>query len=252
MPLPNPPTQRKVRVVLVETQGDANIGAVARAIACFGARSLYLVQPQAPVHETSYFWACHGREVLENRIVTDSLAEALRGVTLAIGTSARHGCRRHRMVTPKQLSEEVLPQFPSGEIALVFGNEESGLSNDHLKLCHRITKIATDPVHSSLNLSHTVSILLYEILGRENITSVGGKPKEISSPKQRQRLVEEVGVFLGERGYPSHNATLPEELIKLSDLVERSNIENWEVRFLLGMVRHLRNYEKRGERSKNP
>lgn len=233
----------QIRVVLVETQGDANVGAVARALACFGAHEFYLVTPKAPVRDTAYHWACHARDVLEGRHRVDTLTEALEGTTLVIGTSARHGVRRHRMVTPSQLSSEVLPQFPDAKIALVFGNEESGLDNHHIKLCHRLVKIPTQKDHSSLNLGHTVCILLYELLGRSQTTSLGGKPKQLSTAEQRQRMLEEMASFLEERGYPSHQATLKGEMTKLGDIAERAQLEQWEVRFLLGMLRHLRNFE---------
>jgi TrmH family RNA methyltransferase len=219
------------------------VGAVARSMACFGAGQLYLVSPQTPVRETAYFWACHGRDKLEQRITVETLEEAIAGCSLVIGTSARHGARRHRMTTPVELFEEVLPKFTGGEIALVFGNEESGLDNDHLKLCHCLTKFATDPEHSSLNLGHSVSLLLYELVGRNLTTEVGGQPPDPSQPEERQRLVQEFARFLSERGYPSHNATLDEEMTKLSNIVERAHLEAWEIRFLLGMTRHLRNFE---------
>ena len=240
--MPLQPSQ--VRVVLVETQGDANVGAVARSMACFGAEELFLVRPKAPIRDTAYHWACHARDLLESRRRVESLAEALEGVSLVLGTSARHGVRRHRMVTPAQLTSEVLPQFPEGKIALVFGNEESGLDNDSVKLCHRLIKIPTQPDHWSLNLGHTVSILLYELLGGSRTTALGGKAKQASTAEERRHVLEEVSVFLGERGYPSHQATLEGEMTKLGDIIERSSLEAWEIRFLLGMVRHLRNYEK--------
>ncbi|CAN0435914.1 unnamed protein product, partial [Phaeothamnion confervicola] len=224
--------------------GDANVGAVARSMACIGASELYLVRPQTPVKDTAYHWACHAREVLENRKRVDTLSEALEGMTLVVGTSARHGSRRYRMVTPPQLSTEVLPQFPDVKLALVFGNEESGMDNDSLKLCHRLVKVPTQPDHSSINLGHTVSILLYELLGRGQETDLGGKPRQLSTVEVRKRMMEEVSLFMGERGYPGHAATLEEEMTKLGDIAERAALEEWEVRFLLGMVRHLRNYEK--------
>jgi tRNA (cytidine32/uridine32-2'-O)-methyltransferase len=234
----------QVRVVLIETQGDANVGAVARSMACFGAQELYLVRPKAPVRDTAYFWACHARELLESRHRVDHLSEALEGVSLVLGTSARHGVRRYRMVTPAQIAEEVLPHFPVGKVALVFGNEESGMDNDSIRLCHRLIKVPTQPDHSSINLGHTVSIILYELLGRARGTDLGGKPKQLSTPEERQRLLSEVSDFLGERGYPSHQATLAEEITKLGDIVERSSLEAWELRLLMGVLRHLRNYEQ--------
>lgn len=210
-------------------------------MACFGARELVLVAPQTSVGKTAYDWACHGAPVLDGRRTVDRLEEALEGASLAVAMTARQGKRRHRMVTPAELSEAVLPLFPDGPLALVFGNEESGLANEHLDLCQRRVKIPAQPEHSSLNLAHAVTVMLYELTGR-SARAVGGKPRQVAPAGERQRMLREVAVFLEENGYPSHQATLGEEMTKLADMAERTQLEEWEIRFLLGMLRHLRNW----------
>lgn len=229
-------------MVLVETQGDANIGAVARSMACFGARELFLVRPQAKVSKNAYDWATHGSPVLDACRTVDRLEEALEGVSLAVAMTARAGKRRHRMVTPAELSESVLPLFPDGPLALVFGNEVSGLANQHLDLCQRRVNIPTQPEHSSLNLAHSVTVMLYELTSRTG-GEIGGKPRKVAPAAERGRMLHEVAAFLAENGYPSHQATLAEEMTKLADMVERTQLEEWEIRFLLGMLRHLRNWQ---------
>ena len=234
----------QLRVVRVETQGDANIGAVARSLACFGVAELVLVNPRARLSENAFNWAVHGKPVLESARQCATLAEAVEGTTLAVALTARHGKRRHRMVTPSQFHEEVWPQFPpASRLALVFGNEESGLDNASLDFCQRLIKIPTHPGHTSLNLAHSVTIMLYELLGREGRPSLGGKALELASAADCQRLLAEAGSFLAEWGYPSHQATLEEELVKLADIAQRSRLEAWEIRFLLGMLRHIRNVQ---------
>jgi tRNA/rRNA methyltransferase len=233
-----------VRVVLVEPQGDANVGAVARSLACFGVGELMLVNPRAKLTENAFNWAVHGKPVLEATRICTSLAEAVEGTTLAVALTARHGKRRHRMVTPSQFHEEVWPQFsPASRLALVFGNEESGLDNASLDFCQRLIKIPTQPGHTSLNLAHSVTIMLYELLGRGGQPSLGGKQLELATAGDCQRLLSEAGTFLAEWGYPSHQATLEEEVVKLADIAQRSRLEAWEIRFLLGMLRHIRNVQ---------
>jgi tRNA/rRNA methyltransferase len=232
----------EVRVILVEPQGDANVGAAARSLACFGVSELVLVNPKAKLLEQAHNWAVHGRGVLEAARHCDTLAEAVEGTTVAIAMTARHGKRRHRMVTPAQFSAEVLPTFPQGSrLALVFGNEESGLDNASLDFCQRLVKIPTVEGHTSLNLGHSVTIMLYELLGRGGSPELGGKEKRLASAETCQRMVAEVGEYLAGWGYPSHNATLEEEMVKLADIAQRSRLEEWEIRFVLGMLRHLRN-----------
>jgi TrmH family RNA methyltransferase len=239
----NPLRPEQIRLILVETMGEANLGAVARSMACFGVTDLWLVRPRVRVGQQAANWACHGAERLEHLQTVDDLGTALQGVDLSVALTGKSGKRRHRLVTPVGLVEEVIPRFQLGRLALVYGNEESGLDNSDIAICHWRVKIPTDPVHSSLNLAHSVSLMLYELVGRYNQTDLGSKPKRWATPEELQRALAEVGQFLEERGYPNHQATLPEELRKLNDLLHRTSLERWEVNFLLGIVRHLRNYE---------
>lgn len=239
----SPLSPDQIRVVLVETMGEANLGAVARSMSCFGVRDWWLVRPRRQPSDQSRNWACHGREWLEHVQQCQELSQALEGIDLSVAVTGKSGKRRHRLVTPAQLREEVVPRFQLGRMALVFGNEESGLDNRDIAICHWRSKIPTDEVHNSLNLAHAVTLMLYELVGRQRSTELGSKPLRRASPQQLQNALREIGRFLGERGYPSHRATLTEELRKVNDLMHRCQPEEWEVNFVLGMLRHLRNYE---------
>ena len=239
----NPLRAEQLRVILVETMGEANLGAVARTLSCFGVEDWWLVRPQRMPSQQSQNWACHGRDWLSKFQVADDLQQSLSGIDLSVAVTGKSGKRRHRLVTPAQLGSEVIPRFQLGRVALVFGNEESGLDNADIALCHWRVKIPTDEVHSSLNLAHAVTVMLYELVGRQLPTDLGSKPKKWADPVLLQNALAEIGRFLGERGYPSHKARLQEELRKVNDILHRSQLEVWEVNFMLGMLRHLRNYE---------
>jgi tRNA/rRNA methyltransferase len=226
-------------VVLVETQGEANIGAVARSMTCFGVEDLVLVAPRCRPGAEALRWACQGRPLVERARVVDSLAEALEGVNVAVALTRRAGKRRHRMSSPQALAEEILPRYLPARVALVFGNEESGLANEHLELCTRLVRIPTHPRLGSLNLAHSVTIMLYELLGRgQPAASRAGAA--LASPQARADMMKELSSTLAALGYPAHRATLGEEMAKLAGILERASLEEWEVRFLLGMFRHLR------------
>lgn len=233
----------QIRVVLVETLGEANIGAVARSLACFGVKDWWLVRPQRRPSQQSENWATHARDWLSQIHYTDTLAEALAGIDLSVALTAKSGKRRHRLVTPAQLNEEILPRFQLGRLALVFGNEESGLDNADIAICHWRVKIPTDEVHSSLNLAHAVTLMLYELVGRHQETDLGSKPIQWAEPRLLQGALGEISRYLSEHGYPSHDATLDEEVRKISDMLHRARLEVFEVNFLLGIIRHLRNFE---------
>ena len=253
-PNPQPPTLAKtsrplnpeqLRIILVETQGEANLGAVARTLSCFGVTDWALVRPRVRPAQQARNWACHGHPWLEQLPVYERLEQALEGTDLSVALTGIEGKRRYRLVTPRQLTEEVLPRCQLGRVALVFGNEESGLDNADLRICQWRVKIATDPQHMSLNLAHAVTVMLYELVGRQQVTELGGQPQLPAPTELLRRAVSEFATFMSERGYPSHDATLPEEMQKVNDLLHRARPEPWEINFLLGMLRHLRNAERK-------
>lgn len=225
-----------VRVVLVSPEGEANMGAVARTMACFGLADLVLVTPYRQPGEDARNWACHGTPVLEGCRLAASLDEALEGVNLAVGLTRRAGKRRHRMLSPRDFKTEVLPRSLPGRVALVFGTEERGLSNDELDRCHRLVRI---PSQGSLNLAHAVTIMLYELFGREEPVR-SGKGHQPASPELRRRMLDALAGHLRVMGYPFHQASLEEEMTKLADILERAELEEWETNFLGGMFKHLR------------
>lgn len=239
----NPLRPEQIRIILVETQGQANLGAIARTMSCFSVEDWVLVRPRTRGNQESLNWACHGRDWLNKFQVVETLQEALVGIDLSVAVTGKSGKRRHRLVTPAQLSSEVIPRFQLGRVGLVFGNEENGLDNTDIAICHWRVKIPTDEVHYSLNLAHAVTLMLYELVGRHSPTELGGKAPRQASPELLQRALEEFSRFLSERGYPNHQARLEEEMRKVNDVLHRSQLEIWEVNFFLGMLRHLRNYE---------
>jgi len=239
----NPLQAEQLRVILVETQGEANLGAVARSLSCFGVHDWWLVRPQRRPSVQSQNWATHGREWLDKIIVVEDLQQALQNIDLSVAATGKSGKRRHRLVTPAQLSSEVIPRFSLGRLALVFGSEESGLSNEDIALCHWRVKIPTDEVHSSLNLGHAVTLMVYELVGRHLPTELGSTPKKWADPEFLQRALAEISQFLSERGYPGLPVTIEDAMRKVHDIMHRTDLEVWEVNFVLGILRHMRNYE---------
>lgn len=238
-------------IVLVETAGTANLGAVARCAAAYGIPDLRLVNPQCEVDETSLMWACYGKRVLDERKTYETLEAALEGTGLAVAFTRREGKRRHRHHTLAQFCQEVLPNYESSlPLALVFGNEESGLANHHLAACHRFAEIPVVSEDGSLNLSHAVAVGLYEIVGRETST----QPPEPGSPMEEpvdalllQQILERSTETLQMAGYPHHRGVLEEEVTKLKDIVLRSSLQSWEAGLLLGMLKQVAYRLKHGK-----
>lgn len=225
-----------VRVVLCSPEGEANMGAVARSMSCFGLTDLALVTPYRQPAQEARNWACQGEPVLDSLAIVESLDEALEGINLAAGLTRRAGKRRHRMLSPRDFKTDILPRSLPGRIALVFGTEETGLSKEELDRCHRLVRI---PTLGSLNLAHAVTIMLYELFGREEVVQ-SGKGHRAAPPELRRKMMDAISGHLRVMRYPHHQASLEEEMTKLGDILERADLEEWETNFLLGMFKHLR------------
>lgn len=155
--------QNQVRIILVETSHSGNIGAVARAMKNMGLTNLWLVNPASFPDETSYARAVGSADVLDQARVVDTLAEAIDDCVLVMGASARGRKVPWPVMAPPQAAEKVAEHVSHGPVALMFGRENHGLSNDELHRCHFHIHIPSNPDYSSLNLAMAVQVITYEL-----------------------------------------------------------------------------------------
>lgn len=158
--------QQQVRIVLVDTSHAGNIGAAARAMKNMGLRRLYLVTPQLFPHADATARASGADDVLAQATVCADLDEALVGSTLVVGASARLRNLSVPLLDPRQCAEQIVAELGSVEgqqVAILFGREHSGLTNDELGRCHYLVHIPSDPQYSSLNLAAAVQVVSYEL-----------------------------------------------------------------------------------------
>jgi TrmH family RNA methyltransferase len=160
---PDPKLLDKIRIVLTRTSHPGNIGAAARAMKTMGLSQLVLVEPAIFPNSQAEAMASGASDVLAEARVCASLAEAVEGATLALGVSARRRDIMSEVLTPPQCAERLLTAAQQADVALVFGNETSGLSNEELSLCQGLVSIPANPDYSSLNLAAAVQVLAYEI-----------------------------------------------------------------------------------------
>ena len=153
----------EVRVVLVNTSHNGNVGSAARAMKTMGLSKLYLVDPVNEIDSHASALAAGATDVLGNAVVVNTLEEAIADCSLVIGTSARSRTLSWPMVEPRECGEKMVEGAKSGPVALVFGRENSGLSNEELQLCNYHVCIPANPEYSSLNLAMAVQTLCYEV-----------------------------------------------------------------------------------------
>ena len=151
-----------IRIVLVNTTHPGNIGAVARAMKNMAFNSLYLVSPRFFPDQEAEARASGADDVLQRATVTDSLDAALTGCRLVIGVSARQRALSWPLISPRQCAGLAVRELGHHDVAIVFGREHSGLSNDELAMCHYQVRIPCNDEFPSLNLAAAVQIITYE------------------------------------------------------------------------------------------
>jgi tRNA/rRNA methyltransferase len=152
-----------ISIILVDTKTPANIGAVARCMMNTGLSRLILVDPPADRNHEALRLAAGAGAILAAAQTYDSLDKAVADHHLVIGTSRHKGKQRKNMRSPRVQAELVVPLLAHNKAAVVFGNEVNGLTNQDLALCHELISIPSAEAHPSLNLSHAVMIVAYEL-----------------------------------------------------------------------------------------
>ncbi|NCP63866.1 MAG: tRNA (cytosine(32)/uridine(32)-2'-O)-methyltransferase TrmJ [Paraglaciecola sp.] len=152
-----------IRIVLVNTSHTGNIGSTARAMKTMGLSNLVLVDPVSPPDGHASALAAGAGDVLASAKQVSTLAEAIQGCGLVVGTSARSRTLPWPMLEPRECGVKLVSEVRQYPVALVFGRENNGLSNEELQQCHFHVCIPANPEYSSLNLAAAVQTLCYEV-----------------------------------------------------------------------------------------
>jgi TrmH family RNA methyltransferase len=154
---------RDVRIVLVRPRDPRNVGAACRAMKCMGLRSLAIVIEGLIDPSQARILAHYAADVLDEATVHTDLREAIGDAVLVAGTTRRRGRnRKYFTVFPEQLAHRIA-EIRAGTVAVLFGNEEAGLTDEELSLCNIAVTIPATSQFPSLNLSHAVQVVCYEI-----------------------------------------------------------------------------------------
>ena len=226
-------------VVLVAVRNPLNIGAAARAMSNFGVESLRVVNPyEAAFREARSAVGAAGLLAAAEKY--DAVADAVEDCNLVVGTSAA-GKRdlQHRLLPLEQGARLIKRQLKTGRVALLFGSERYGLSNEELSHCHWLMRIPTREEQGSMNLGQAVAVSLYELVrGRKAASkTTTTKKKENASAKSAdvERLTQVLFQVLRVSGYIEPRAVAAEE--KLRRLVRRLELNADDAAVLTGMLR---------------
>lgn len=246
-----------VRIVLVNTSDCRNIGSAARAMKTMGLSQLVLVDPIEMPNGQAQALAAGATDVLANAKVVSTLEEAISDCGLVVGTSARSRTLPWPMLDPRECGEKLISEVSEYPVALVFGRESSGLTNDELQLCHFHVQIPANPEYSSLNLAMAVQTLSYEVrmafLANEKAqeqAQLNSQANEKSDDEQypvveeTERMFEHFEQALKATGFivPSHPGLV---MTKLRRFINRARPDSKEVKMWRGMLSSVEKSAKR-------
>ncbi len=237
------PCFSNIRVVLVEPEVPGNIGAVARAMMNFGFQDLWLVNPGDYKAPEAYWMSVHARDILENARVVSSLAKALEGVHLSVGTTNRIRNTHHPSYIPKEIAAKIKTISADNAVALVFGNERTGLTNDALHQCQLLSTIPAHPANVSLNLAQAVIIFLYEIYQNR----LDGNPNyewRITDPVEMEHLYQRIERVLTHVGFVPHD-TMEKFILRIRRVFNRTPVETRDARLFHRIFKQIEDYLNR-------
>ncbi|WP_017654325.1 RNA methyltransferase [Fortiea contorta] len=229
-----------LRIVLVEPAGELNVGAIARVMKNFGLNQLVLVNPQCdPLSIEALRMAVHAKEILASAVTVATLPAALQGCVKVVATAGRVPSWDTPLENPRTTLPWLLEE-PEQPVALIFGREDRGLSNEELNLAQRFVHIPTSENYLSLNLATAVGICCYELAQYTKISETSTPPTTAPAPfdaveayyQQLESLLLEIGYL-----YPHTAASRME---KFRQLYNRARLQTTEVAMLRGILQQVK------------
>lgn len=225
-----------IRIVLINTSHPGNIGAAARAMKTMGLSNLYLVSPILFPHQKAEEMASGAVDILEKAVVVETLDEAIADCSLVVGTSARSRAIPWPLLNPKELAEKAMQEAAHAPVAIIFGREQSGLTNEELHKCHFHVHIPSNAEYSSLNLAAAVQVITYELrfaslqeIEAEEWDYQWARSDELESFYEHLQSVLVEIEFL--------NPKAPRQLMtRLRRLFNRSRLDQMEINILRGIL----------------
>ncbi|MEW5560671.1 tRNA (cytosine(32)/uridine(32)-2'-O)-methyltransferase TrmJ [Enterobacter asburiae] len=241
---------QNIRIVLVETSHTGNMGSVARAMKTMGLTNLWLVNPLVKPDSQAIALAAGASDVIGNAQIVDTLDEALAGCSLVVGTSARSRTLPWPMLDPRECGLKSVAEGQQAPVALVFGRERVGLTNDELQKCHYHVAIAANPEYSSLNLAMAVQVIAYEVRMAWLATQEKGETTDQKEDEVAYPLVDDLERFYGHleqtllstgfirAGHPG------QVMNKLRRMFTRARPETQELNILRGILASIEQLKK--------
>lgn len=227
-----------IAIVLLGTKYAGNVGSVARCAKNMGISDLIVVrQEHLAIEEMKQMSTHFAADLVDGIRYFASLREALADFNFIVGTTARRGHARGPLISPREAALRVAEKAKNNKVALLFGPEDTGLSNDDLRYCHALVQIPTSAQFKSINLSHAVMILSYEIfVARLNQLEVF-TPK-LAQSSELEGMYDQLKLLLMKIGFL--NPENPDYwMMHLRRLFSRTDLHSKEVKIIRGICRQI-------------
>lgn len=240
----------QIRFTLIETSHPGNIGGVARAMKCMEFSNLDLVAPKLFPHPDAQSRAAGAEDILDRARVFTDTKHAVSDCVFVVGTTARERSIEWPLEYPRQAAGKIVEQSRKGPVALLFGRERSGLSNDEVDLCHLLVRIPTGRVYTSLNLASAVQILAYELyLELRQVADRVVEPAAAADQHDMDRFYKHLEATLRDLDFvkTSHPTKLMRKLFRLFNRAQPTVEEVNILRGILTAAQAAANAEGRGD-----
>lgn len=228
----------QIQIILIETSLPANIGSAARAMKTMGLSNLRLVSPLHPIDEQAQALAAGAKDVLDHAQIFDSFEQAIADCQLVVGTSARLRHLQNSLINPRDCGKLAIERASNGKVAIIFGRERVGLTNEELLKCHYHLNFPTNPEYGSLNLAMAVQLASYEVrmawLDLQKNTQIRPLVEEKDYPTNDalEHFFNHTERLYRQLGFIRNDAVM----LKLRRLYQRAELETNELNLLRGML----------------
>jgi tRNA/rRNA methyltransferase len=226
-----------VVIILARTKYPGNIGSVARAMFNMGLNELVLAAPQCSINEESHRMARAGKSILDSAKTCRSLRTALRGIRLLVGTTGKSGGYRATACSPRTLVPRILNCAARQKVGILFGPEDTGLTDDDLRLCQLLIRIPTRHKANSINLAQAVMIVSYELL-LGSLKCEPARVPRLAALEQIEAMYSQLEKALLDIGFlqPQNAAHM---MFALRRMLGKAGLESSEVGILRGIARQI-------------
>ena len=248
---PGPDVACAIRIVLIDPSHPGNIGAAARAMKNMDLRRLVLVNPRIFPHPEATVRASGADDILAQASVVASVAEAIADCTLVLATTSRDRDHFYRVLDAREAATRAVAEAQSAPVAVLFGAERTGLTNEALNSAHALLRIPTIGAYASLNLAMAVQIVAYEI-ARARGATVAEPPREqpLATAAQLGQLYDHLAAVMEQvdfRDRTQHGTSL---MNRIRRFLQRAELDANEVNILRGILTSVQQQRRRAGQEK--